>query len=360
MPDMNISETTRKQIERFEPGRVFSYSDIPAYSKSPSATVKALSRLTQEGGIKRLSKGLFYRPEQGLFGELKPSDTELLKSILFKDGQQKGYITGTALFNNLGLTTQVPRTITVAVEGGRQAKDFGTLKAKLIKSRAPINEADVVLLQYLDVLQNIKSIPAAAVNDSLGRMAGLIKNLSQKERKRIQSLACRYYSPVARAELGLLLQTNNQPVDQALRNSLNPLTHFVLALDANRWPHCFEWNIKPEDVKRADNLSLVLNPIQVEDGMDPLVEKYREDILSLAKANGVCNIRVFGSMVRNEAGLDSDLDLLVDLDKNKSGLALGGFLADVSALLNRKVDVVTEKALHPRIRAKVMQEARAL
>lgn len=94
--------------------------------------------------------------------------------------------------------------------------------------------------------------------------------------------------------------------------------------------------------------------------MDDLIEKYRSRILSLAKDNGVRNVRVFGSMARNEAGPMSDLDLLVDIEKGKSGLALGGFLADVSELTHRKVDVVTEKSLHPRIREKVLHEARAL
>jgi len=94
--------------------------------------------------------------------------------------------------------------------------------------------------------------------------------------------------------------------------------------------------------------------------MDDIVEKYRSQILALAKANGIRNVRVFGSMARNEAGPTSDLDLLVDIEKGKSGLALGGFLTDVTELVHRRVDVVTEKSLHPRIRDKVIHEARDL
>ena len=94
--------------------------------------------------------------------------------------------------------------------------------------------------------------------------------------------------------------------------------------------------------------------------MDEVIEKYRNQILALAKANGIRNVRVFGFMVCNEAGLSSDLDLLVDIEKGRSGLALGGFLTDVTELVHRKVDVVTEKSLHPRIREKVLHEARVL
>lgn len=94
--------------------------------------------------------------------------------------------------------------------------------------------------------------------------------------------------------------------------------------------------------------------------MDMLVEINREKILSIARKKGILNVRVFGSMARNEAGPDSDLDLLVEVAKGKSGFALGGFLTSVSELIHRKVDVVTEKSLHPKIRDKVLHEARAL
>ena len=94
--------------------------------------------------------------------------------------------------------------------------------------------------------------------------------------------------------------------------------------------------------------------------MDKLVENNREKILSIARKNGISNVRVFGSMARNDANENSDLDLLVELDEGKSGFALGGFLEDVTNLVQRKVDVVTEKSLYPAIRDKVLNEVIAL
>ncbi len=110
----------------------------------------------------------------------------------------------------------------------------------------------------------------------------------------------------------------------------------------------------------ASILRKISNTSLVGKKMDALVEKNREQILGIAKKNGIANVRVFGSMARNEAGSESDLDLLVDIINGKSGFALGGFLSDVTELVHRKVDVVTEKSLHPRIREKVLNEARAL
>ena len=240
---MNTSERTRKQIAQFEPGQVFTYSEIPAYSKAPSATVKAFSRLIQEGEIKRLSKGHFYRPKRGIFGELKPSDSELLKSLLYKDGQLKGYVTGLALYNRLGLTTQVPRTVTVAVEGGRQTKDLGTLKARLIKSRAPIKTINVELLQYLDVLGNINEIPDTNVNKALKQMLKRIAKLDESDVKRIKRLAREYYSPKVTALTGYLLELAGRDTNRSLKKELNPLTKFKVGLDKNQWPDSNNWNL---------------------------------------------------------------------------------------------------------------------
>lgn len=94
--------------------------------------------------------------------------------------------------------------------------------------------------------------------------------------------------------------------------------------------------------------------------MNQIITNHRQAILSLAAQRGVTNIRVFGSMSRDDAQQDSDIDLLVELENGRTGLSLGGFLMDVSELLGRKVDIVTEKALHPKIRTKVLREAQPL
>lgn len=94
--------------------------------------------------------------------------------------------------------------------------------------------------------------------------------------------------------------------------------------------------------------------------MHAIINNHRQEILEIAHQRGIINVRVFGSMSRGDTGPDSDVDLLVELESGRSGLALGGFLMDVSELLGRKVDVVTEKALHPRLRGKIVQEAQPL
>lgn len=90
------------------------------------------------------------------------------------------------------------------------------------------------------------------------------------------------------------------------------------------------------------------------------VSNKRNEILQIARRHGASNIRVFGSVARGDADSESDIDFLVDLERGRSLLDLGGLLIDLQKLLGRPVDVVTEKGLQPRIRDRVLQEARAI
>ena len=72
---------------------------------------------------------------------------------------------------------------------------------------------------------------------------------------------------------------------------------------------------------------------------------------------GVKSLRLFGSVARDEASLDSDIDLLVGFGKApgfSNFMKLRIFLED---LLGAKVDLVTEKGLKDRVRPHVEREA---
>lgn len=94
--------------------------------------------------------------------------------------------------------------------------------------------------------------------------------------------------------------------------------------------------------------------------MHCLIEHHRVEILEIARRHGICNVRVFGSMARGDANDTSDVDLLVSLPPEQTGLALGALLMDVQDLLRRRVSVVTENSLHPAISDRVLKEAQPL
>jgi len=92
-------------------------------------------------------------------------------------------------------------------------------------------------------------------------------------------------------------------------------------------------------------------------GIEELLKAKRAEILRIAAQHGARNVRVFGSVARGEAGAGSDVDFLVEMEPGRSLLDIGGLLMDLQDLLHRKVDVLTEAALHPRIRERVLREA---
>ena len=88
-----------------------------------------------------------------------------------------------------------------------------------------------------------------------------------------------------------------------------------------------------------------------------LPEDMAERMRALGENNGVRNVRVFGSFARGEARPHSDLDPLVEYVPGHGGFAFVEFCEEVEALLGRRVDVVTDKSLHPLIRDRVLAEA---
>ena len=83
----------------------------------------------------------------------------------------------------------------------------------------------------------------------------------------------------------------------------------------------------------------------------------REDVLRIAAKHGAYNVRIFGSVARGEDTPDSDIDLLIEKGPNTTPWFPAGLLLELEESLGRRVDVVTEKALNPHLRDRVLREA---
>jgi uncharacterized protein len=91
--------------------------------------------------------------------------------------------------------------------------------------------------------------------------------------------------------------------------------------------------------------------------LEALLRAKRDEILQICVKYGARNVRVFGSVARGEADEQSDIDLLVEFEPNRSLLDHAGLWVELQELLGVKVDVVSERGLKPRIRQRVLQEA---
>ena len=91
--------------------------------------------------------------------------------------------------------------------------------------------------------------------------------------------------------------------------------------------------------------------------MTQLVRNNRAEILRIAAKYGARNVRVFGSTARDAATDKSDIDILVELDANRSLLDQVGLQQELEELLGCKVDVVVEGGLSPYLEERILSEA---
>lgn len=86
----------------------------------------------------------------------------------------------------------------------------------------------------------------------------------------------------------------------------------------------------------------------------------RNKVLALASARGARHVRVFGSAAKGNDHEGSDLDLLVELPLGTSLLQVVGLQLDIEDALGIKVDLCTERELHPDLKSRILAEARPL
>jgi hypothetical protein len=83
-------------------------------------------------------------------------------------------------------------------------------------------------------------------------------------------------------------------------------------------------------------------------------------LIDICRRNDVAMLGVFGSMARGEATPHSDIDLLVQFSGRKSLLALVRLERQLSEALGRKVDLLTEAALSPYLRERILGELQVI
>jgi predicted nucleotidyltransferase len=80
----------------------------------------------------------------------------------------------------------------------------------------------------------------------------------------------------------------------------------------------------------------------------------------LCERNDVAVLRLFGSAARGEETHESDIDLLVRFARPKGLLELVRLERDLGEILARRVDLVTERALSPYLKDRILADARVV
>lgn len=241
---MNITKKIEKKIKKINEGNTFTYKNLSIKKKEYSATAKIIERLIKKGIIKRISTGVFYKPEQTVFGEIIPNEEEIIKSYLYKNGRRIAYITGILLYNKMGLTSQIPKEIKIASREKRIFISKGNIKATAVKSYTDVTNNNFYLLEFLDALKDFKKIPNLNKSSAIIILKNKLKLLIPKEIMQLIKIGL-LYPPRVRAFLGALLENLKRTAGtEKLNKSLNPFTEYKLGISKELLPTSENWNIK--------------------------------------------------------------------------------------------------------------------
>ncbi|UUM12896.1 DUF6088 family protein [Proteiniclasticum sp. QWL-01] len=149
-----------KDLEVFNSRRVF--DEVHKCGVTPAAFHKNLSRMAEAGVVYKVSKGLYCKPKQTRFGSLNSDENQIIEYFLGKK-QTKGVLLGYRLYNQLGLTTQLAKSILIY----SNKTDYTQSKVQHIlirKSNLTFSEPVKSLIQLLDVLEHLKEIQDIQTN----------------------------------------------------------------------------------------------------------------------------------------------------------------------------------------------------
>jgi uncharacterized protein len=87
------------------------------------------------------------------------------------------------------------------------------------------------------------------------------------------------------------------------------------------------------------------------------LDRIAQHAAELRAEHGVASLALFGSVARDEARPDSDVDVLVDFDRPVGLFAFGRLQDRLSEILGRRVDLATRASLHRRLKDRILAEA---
>jgi hypothetical protein len=241
---MKVTDKIENQVNQFQEGTTFTYRQLDIEPSEFGAAAKAIERFLKKGLISRASTGLFYKPRKTVFGELKPNEEELLKPYLFEGNKRIAYITGTALYNKLGLTTQIPKIYKIASRSKRIDAQIGNIKIQDVKSYVDVTNDNFYLLEILDVLKDFKKIPDIDRDIAIRYIYNRINDFSESDQEKLIRIALKY-PPRVRALLGAIFEFFKSTIKlDSLKKSINPLSVYNYGITQKQLPTIKYWNIE--------------------------------------------------------------------------------------------------------------------
>ena len=139
---------------------------------SEAAYYKALERMCKSGKLIRAAKGIYHLPKKSKYGIVPLSENEIVRAFT---EYGSGTIIGYSLYNKLGLTTQIPKTIHV-MSSSIDEKTKTIKNVVIHRSELIFDNAVEDMIHGLDVLQNYDTIQDLDYNAFVSFSRSLAKN----------------------------------------------------------------------------------------------------------------------------------------------------------------------------------------
>lgn len=199
--------------------RIWTYADFGGMS--PAAVSQALSRLCREGLVKRVRKGVYYRPKQTVLGESKVSPVALSSKLLSSSARPTGYTAARVL----GLSSQVPVEPSYVVSVTKAPASVAGVKVTVRRptpSSVSVSTREAAILEFLRERGESSELSPEETIEKLLRIIkepGVFSRLAD---------AAMYEPPRVRAMLGALGQEAGIGKQKLvkLQESLNALSRY--------------------------------------------------------------------------------------------------------------------------------------
>ena len=168
---MNMAQVIKNRIDEFKETEPILIDEVAKdFKDQRDAVYVAINRLVRDGVIESYTNGVYYKPKKTRFGQVGIDKRLLIqKKYLIRNDEVLGYITGPEIWNNWGLTTQMPNRIWIA-QNIRQKKIDDKINVVLLKAKGNIKKTNVKALQYLDVLEQLDQIQDARREDIVEKL----------------------------------------------------------------------------------------------------------------------------------------------------------------------------------------------
>lgn len=235
--DTTKSKMKKKILSNSNFDKIWSIDDFRNFPRKD--VLKAYSDFIKEGVLKRAKRGFYYRSKTTVLGETSYTNAQLALSKA-KSKCNFYCISGTAGYNELGLTTQVPNNIVIACDYNLRSED----SIKFVYRKKPVNGGKTERI-VLDAIIDIKTIPDTTIENTINRIKALINS----EKVSLKSLVKSAFYETTRVKsiVGAIAEEFNfdSKLLNKLKESLNPVSMVYLNI-GTALLYAKNWQIRAE------------------------------------------------------------------------------------------------------------------